>query len=333
MSTYSSAIIDGNVITDGYSVTTLTPTIHTYDRIINTNTVSTITNNVLSGISSNSSTSRMLVLGSASNYCSCVVTGNRFVRGTASINAYVYSTGAYSHTITDNSFDLPTVDGTVETLASGLVASSRYERNTNQTYYTAVKFDETTMDDTVSYRELIGSYDTGVLQIFTFKNKDNSNTVSKISTFRINLNNALPENVRILNVAIGVCGTTGSNDIDTLNIRAYLNTTLATSFSPSAPGSTALLDVYNTIVATNYGIDSAQTITSNLVYAYAGVSVTAFPLSSQYLSVDATAATIISGKNNNQIQLQLTYDAIILAGNTKVIKINNSPALVKYRWM
>lgn len=73
---------------------------------------------------------------------SCQITNNKFIRSATSISSYIKHryiadevTDAYSgvHTITDNVFDQPTIDGTTEELVKGLNINTIYTRNKNQT--------------------------------------------------------------------------------------------------------------------------------------------------------------------------------------------------------
>lgn len=125
-STISNVLIEGNTVEAGNAFN--------YNYIIFTSSDCRIMNNYFSGIKDDVGASVMLWLTNGTNN----ISGNTFVRGSSSINAYIVNIGSYDQIITDNIFDSSTSDGSSQVLASNLTATSLYDRNKNQTGYSIV---------------------------------------------------------------------------------------------------------------------------------------------------------------------------------------------------
>lgn len=319
----SSVIVKGNTIGNGRFTDGTTATNYQYDKCIYTSADAQIHDNVLSGVKNNSSTTSMLHL----NGGNCIVTGNKFVRDTSSIYAYIYDESSKDQLVTNNSFDLPTTDGYVETLVQGFTASSTYTENKNQTCFKYIPLYDmipSTFGGSgyISPAQAVSPYSYSVVRVTDTNNAPQNgatqlNVNSTILNFwlPINISRMLPNNVTVTQCRLGAfkfAGTINNTPYNTLN-------QIALQYSVSNDSVT--MDVKNQY-DTNplYNVNSIFTIlngtqdgniSSNTQY------LTTTPLSNNYLNnSNSTTVSVLCF-----IEFDGTGAAFYL-----------SPLEIKYRW-
>lgn len=309
--TFSNVVIKGNNIQSG---TSSTPTTYTYDTIISNGADALISNNYLSGITSNASTSIFLDLSS----CNCQVLGNKFFRGSADGYAYVRNTGiTNNHIITNNYFDGYTINGTNENLVVGLNATSIYEKNVNQTMIKLVPI------SAVEFSYEVNSTPTA-FTAFNIIGAQFSLTGTDVGIIRTNLaldlSKYIPQMARVITVVAGMASPSGggaaSNILVSVTLTQQVDNNLDLSSIPSTLSGT-VLDVISSV-------DSINDTTSTFDLLF----VADLQLDTQFTTVDTSSKYYIINSHN---PIYLTYvNTIEMSSGTLTFRI--SSIAVKYRW-
>jgi hypothetical protein len=126
----ANVIIEGNTIkADTYGTT------YSYDSCMRVGSPAYIINNNISGIASTATAKMITLIGK------CTIKGNILTRGTSSILSYIWDIVGNPNTITQNTFDSTTVDGTSSKQVN-LYGNSIYEKNVNQVSFTVIALEE-----------------------------------------------------------------------------------------------------------------------------------------------------------------------------------------------
>lgn len=349
----SSTIIKGNVIISGTSTAdNTTITTYSYDECIFTSGDAIISSNYLSGVNSNTSTSKMIDISSAN----CQITANTFVRGNSNINSYVNMSGSNGQIITNNIFDNTTVDGTSEVLVANITADTIYTQNKNQTAYKAINllsggagyWDENPFNY-VYFNPFPIAGNTNVTNSFIATksplNGDgygypNQNTYLILGAFAavasgqilgwhttVDLTDELPDNVQVLGVKVGVSGshtgtilTTGAsagNNLQALQMQLTSYPLVSANF---ATGTGSILDTLTTSAYTRVAAPQIDMTNANLV---------SLQTTSQYLSASGFGTQFAT---NTGTEIIAEINLIMTPNNTGSFTFAISPLVVKYRW-
>jgi hypothetical protein len=276
--------------------------------------------------------------------CSCLVKNNKFIRGSTAIGSYIRNYGSVEQTITDNIFDSPTIDGTVQTLALNLVDTSIYERNRNQTKniailpsageYRAWNYSRSwSSTSNYSAAVLTGGAGDGGFRYTAISHID-SDTVTvgpqRYVEYFVNLSNYVPKGAQIVEHLIGMkIGTLGTNIDATATSSMVVRISETLSSTPingsfSSPSTTFALipgtqstggDNLNTVTTTTTSITSGNYNTTTNWYN-----------SNTYYS-----SSYINNESVNIIAA-IKY-AFTTTSTTDLSSVLWSPLLIKYRWM
>jgi len=273
--------------------------------------------------------------------CSCIITNNKFIRGSVSINSYIRNYGSNEQSITNNIFDQPTTDGTTETLVLNLTDTSIYERNKNQTNTIMVMMEDQNTTTSPWFWDTSTNYDHHILgrassppssgaayliQGGLVSNSANVGPLRNVAYF-VNLSRVLPKNVHVMSALIGFKYDQLQSNIDqttTSTLLLRLSKTLATKplTNPfSSPTSTMAniaavfsegnlensADVSTTITNGNYNTTNYYSLTNDY--------------STSYINNHITDLIMIFRYN---------FATTANAGTSSYIL---SPLLVKYRWV
>lgn len=312
--TITNILIEGNTFDFGSStVDETTTTSYSYTTCLNITADVNLVNNYISGIVTGASN----IMSINSGYGN--ISGNTFVRGSNTIGAYITATGSIDQTIKDNIFDSPTVDGTTETLVTGLTGGSFYGQNKNQTGYVAVPFDTDSQpyDFTTNERLMQNGTSDYVAANYNLTQIVNSGTpnVAYDYTMVKNLTSHLPKNVNVLGTKVGIkfngTATYSGTNILFQEIFVYatngLNFTAGTG-SAADPGSVSSID--------------------NASHTASTTGLTATPV---YNFVDTSTSAQFTSSSDRFIILRSLFRyqfASVITGATFVL----SPILVKFRW-
>jgi hypothetical protein len=275
--------------------------------------------------------------------CSCTITNNKFIRNSVSINSYIRVYGSNEQIITDNIFDQATIDGTTETLVLNIPSTSVYERNKNQTKYTAILpsygyfkawLDPRLMDINNNYSSQVLTDGAGTDLRYLTESHISSNSSNpgpqRYVVYYFNLSNFLPKNVKIMEHLIGMkYGTLGANINTgvTSTFFARMSTTIAAkpiSASFATPANTLAFidgtDVSGTAnlentVSTNNTITSGNYNTSTVHYNNGNYSANSF------INIDST---------NIIFSIRYSFSTTVTSGSSSILW---SPLLIKYRWV
>ncbi len=243
---------------------------------------------------------------------------NRFIRSTSTINSYI-AFGSSAGSITDNFFDLSTIDGTNDVLVAGLGSTTLYERNQNQVAYIPIPIAGfANSHDTPGTSTLHADLNASFIGLFV------GTTGQKEFTFNIPINASLPENIRILGLKLGIylinIGATfdsgaGTNEVD------FSITSQDIVPANYTAGLNSILDAKNNISLTVQSVSSPYNVFSGLA---------ALTSATQYLLLDTSASVnFITGKN---FSLTVVVDALLkitVAGSAELFV---SPIVARCVW-
>ena len=266
--------------------------------------------------------------------CSCIITDNKFIRGSTSVNSYIRNYGSNDQIIKNNIFDGYTVNGSSDILVSGLSSSSIYSDNKNQTIYVPVTLANkivdkapggnngtsilTTLD--VSEKAFINQASNSYISI-SFDSGDGGIYLGKAI---VNLTSELPSGVTILECKLGFSGTSFAAVLDNTEGAAanQLTMTLSTQETLSvnySVGTGSILDttrknINSSSAVLNYGMYA------NLATLLAGVT---------YQAISPSNSLYATNNKSNSILLQVNLTTDLASGS---ITWNLSPLVVKCRW-
>lgn len=179
----------------------------------------------------------------------CFVTDNSFKRDAVSITAYIQNIGSTNQSISENSFDKITVDGTSEELVSGLTNNSYYDRNQNQICYKT--FFIPIFAASAANASKITNTGNGAYQDVSITGMS---AASHVFTSRFNLSNVLPNKTKMMNItlaSLGSSGTTGFDTAGTATFSLYIDKTISQKINfASAPTNFAntIVDIANNLI-------------------------------------------------------------------------------------
>lgn len=265
--------------------------------------------------------------------CSCVITSNKFARGSTSINSYIRNYGANDQMITNNIFDQSTVDGAIDILAIGLSSSSSFYDNKNQIVYVPITLVDKIVDSKQSltggtiYSQAIAPGAATITQLSDFNTYFHVRVADLVFNWTkclININAAIPKNVTILEAKIGLYGinsgattvaTAGHNFFD---IDLFSQSTVPANYST---GVNSILDSLNKSTVT-LGAESVlydthanyATVIASTVYITLPI-----PTPSQFVNDDSSSILArVSMVTHLSVAGEIIWDL--------------SPLVIKCRW-
>lgn len=291
--------------------------------------------------------------------CSCIIRGNKFVRGSTSINSYIRNYGSNQQIIMHNIFDSPTIDGTTETLALGLTDNSQYEYNTNQTGYVAIRLSQTVFIPGVGYfgsgtvnvptgsiSANFSGYPSGygnnsLMESLTLNITTASDNLGRAYDigFEVDLQKHMPHGARLLNAVIGLAGDGSRAFVGT---GADFNTSSTTFMGMTAKASRSLNYTVGSYVGTvtdpvnrwsDLAMDNATQVVATGIFIQNTTDVDNFILASKYITLDASAQNL-RVTHDKTINMRIEYQIRMLSSTsgTRNVRIKNGPLLIKYRW-
>lgn len=343
-STLSNCVIEGNSVDSGfYTADGTTVSSYTYNQLLLTSADCKIKNNNFSAISASGT---MLSL----NNCSCDIQGNTFKRGSASITAYIASTGSQDHMIVKNIFDSNTVDGSSIDLVTGLSTASIYQENKNQTAYaflSALEGEKQWDTQTPNYINISGSFptfttlSTGDAAIHALvpyvEIQIDSGDISNHFYNRIfALNPLLPSGVTILELKQGLFSRySGGNTFEYGNTFFYLSVTSAINNNNTGAGTVdAILDAQHQVTPNIGSGTQGVADTRNVSFAVSdSAHQTAFQTTTQYLTIDTSSVPqFYTLSYNETVWVTLYYNFANSADIGFSTEIYASPIRVKFQW-
>ncbi len=368
-STFSDVLIEGNTIGVGAGQSSGTPVYFGYGAsaslqdgyIIYTNADCRISNNYISGAVTQANT---FMLGLSS--CSCQVRGNTFVRESASITAYIISSGVNDQIITDNIFDGYTVDGStsqdVSPLAVGLTSASRYANNKNQVGYAIIPlgtnkptifhlnapvanafsvFNSTDVPLTASNDVFTTSgylYDMMVMKIF---DTETVPTSQKFTT-SVDITSSVPYGAKIIDVKCSIFNASGGTVLLTANNSFTLSLSKSRNHTQSIdivshPSTGILIGVYNWELLYTTGASFTTTTGSELFPAAQVIEIPTLNYTGTVISgtagsvsnQDVSSNYVVSSDGNIIANLAFTYQAAS-TGTAATPLLLISPIVVTY---
>lgn len=347
------AVITNNVITTGQYVDVSNNLItYDYDNALYSMCDSVIDGNIFDGLNASGDMIKISSVGS-------VITNNKFVRNSTSINSYVNLSIITSgnHTITDNAFDSDTVDGSSTVLVANQSYFTIFTRNKNQTEYTILSLDSnfSTINNSLNYNEYADGTPlvinpNGLSFASTVFFGANFNTTTKFADSSTDprfvrmksiISNVLPEGARILDIQMGVF-------MSNVNSAIVSSSSFAVNLSRLAsPTLTNLTDAKS--LAAN-GITYEEDITVSPINVITATypplagsmdagAVSALQANNQLIDIDLTNYTDLSSVNhgdvskyfliNKRFPIVLTFEMLWQqsAGTTSVYL---SPIKIKY---
>lgn len=271
--------------------------------------------------------------------CSCIITNNKFVRGSTTINSYIRNYGPNDQIITNNLFDQSTVDGGASdasnVLVTGLSASSTYSHNKNQIIYVPIAIPGGTFTTSIANGDIV--VDTSLSAVFnTFNYLLIGINSTSLTTFYINfnLNDALPDSVKLLTAKIGIFNIVagvGTLTSGTFSMQAAVDNVVPANFTT---GLNSILDVKNqpgsTIgtAGTGGSLDSVSA-TLNLFTNYAAVQANTLYLTADFSTASDPNNFVTTKDKCMSIKVLLNNDINVL-GSGQLWKL--SPIVVKCMW-
>lgn len=200
---FAPVVIEGNTISAGNYADGSTSTYPA--SLIQTSADAVIKNNSLSGVA-DFGYSIQLRTGAA-----CNITENKFLRGNSALSqGYINSSSSSDQVIKYNIFDSPTCDNASENLVQGLTDSSIYESNKNQTKYLSVSLSNAgysssylTSATTANIITSLPNFQikpTGDMGYINGFFQTSGTTAINPFIWNVNMNNILPQNVRIMGI-------------------------------------------------------------------------------------------------------------------------------------
>lgn len=186
----------------------------------------------------------------------CFVTDNSFKRDAVSITAYIQNIGSTNQSISENSFDKITVDGTSEELVSGLTNNSYYDRNQNQICYKT--FIVPMFATSPANAGKISNLSQGPYQTVGITGMS---ATTGVFAGKINLSTVLPNKTKMMNVvlsALSDSGTTGFDTAGTATFALYVQKSISEKINfASAPTNFAnsIIDIGNNLI--DFGMETA----------------------------------------------------------------------------
>jgi len=333
------AFISNNRVSPGHYYNGAVLTVEETDSYMNLATAATVTNNIFNGIQPNAGAAIEL------NCVYVIFTGNTILRGTNNIVKYIIGpTGTTTvGIITDNIFDSPTTDGVNEVTLFNLPFNWTKERNINQTMYKYISV----LEGTVGL-EAFGGFggslgpdapaNSGVFLDVTGFNispvayyADNSSPiVARSFAWRANLDQHLPENVKIIQLKMGIIPI--GHSIETVG------STMVLGLFRSDP-TKIITDEYTNLDNPGFGfagfppfsdpyIDGVNVFTSTITDAiWNSASVT------HYFNIAPSAASTLLFKTGRtiliQAQLTMLFERVFIGSP---FSFALSPLMVKFRW-
>lgn len=342
--TLSSTKINNNSFDIGLNSTNGTTfTTYGYDgAILATDDCIISENTIAPAIGTSSGSTNLISVSSAT----CNIHNNTFIRGASTIGSYILSSGSNDQIIQNNIFDHETIDGTNVNLVSGLSENSTYSNNRNQISYKGTdifthqkQFYSNNLDLTqTNFNGL--TYFNGASPLEQWNIKLNGTTPNLIAVFQLNLNDILPDNVKILDVAIGFTFD-GSNAYDTAESSTFnlnLQRTILSDFNPiSYPSnlSQTVLDAYYNYVGTGGGSQvTGQSLISN-IYTIDSIPTAAAPFTAtQYLRINTQSPDYsdyftLNKKYQNYINFVLDLKFSTGTLSTSVVV---SPIMIRFKY-
>jgi hypothetical protein len=297
-SNLASIKINNNSIDIGRASDGTTPVSYTYDSCALLGGDAIVTGNTIAGCVGGSSSAVLLRIASAS----CNIRNNNFIRGAGSpIAAFIVVTGSNDQIISDNIFDQPTIDGSSDVLVTGLSATSTYKENKNQTIYIPITLTDKIVAnidsaDAANYLsdatgKSVGSYITEAVNYKTNVEQIVLTTAGTSLHMNIDLNSALPKNISLLSLKLGITAKTsgagvfsGGDSQNNIYINLKSKNVGLNSTSYSSPTGTVLQA--NTLTAldeTSFHPNPYYAIQTNIATLLAGtVYITATPTNANY---------------------------------------------------
>lgn len=275
--------------------------------------------------------------------CTCLITNNKFIRDSVTVNSYIRIYGSNEQTVINNIFDQSTIDGSSETLVLNISNTSVYERNKNQTKNIAIlpnsgEYRSWTNPNLYTSTSHYGSMVTtdgsgsGGYRYMIQANiiSDTSNPGSqRFTEFFINLSNFLPKGVKILNHLIGMkfgALSANLNQSVTSTMAVRMMTTVASNpvnASFSSPASTYAFVSGTTASGTTTLENTVTTSTSITSGTYSTSTV-------YYNTANYTANNFVNQESVNIIvSMKYSFSTTATSASSSTIW---SPLLIKYRW-
>jgi len=295
-----------------------------------------VTNNVFDGIAVGGNAIEL-------NCVYIIFTGNVILRGTNGISNYIIGPGDPETTygiITDNIFDQPTRNGSVEVTLANLPYKWIKERNINQTVYKYIPILEGSVGlETIAIAGIGGSLGpdapaasgafidaTGINASPVSYYIDTSDPiVTRSLAWRANLDQHLPENVKVIQIKMGM-KRVGANLMTA-------GSTMALGLFRSDPTKIST-DQYTNLDTPNFGVaypftDAYIDTPNNLVATQTGPSFNA-GLTTIYFDVPVTNTDVfVTGRT---VLIQAHFSMIFERFSGTTLQFLLSPLMVKFRW-
>ncbi len=355
-----SCLIQGNSVCTGYWVqpTTFLPSTYYYNLgYINCQASSIISNNTLKGISLTGASAfkRLVMVSGLSN----TITGNKIYRKDASIGSYIayrnFESPAWDGSetyglVVDNILDTPYIDST--TLDESVIDFSSFpnakdwviERNKNQTGYGTVPLTNGLQPFLSPSSTTISTANTQVIPFnegrsYVLRILDNAVAATPfLIFFQEDLNKYLPNNVKVMNVKLGIRRFTDTVDVSSdikMVVNKYNNVNSGTAY-PSLDNFTLPTSGDTNVIGSGGGINTAPFDSIN------GASINT-STNTQYLNIDLTAIDTTTGgpgttdvtkdyKTSQLYPLSVSSRIFIQRAGAAPFNFLISPVVVKYRW-
>lgn len=328
--TFSDTIIEGNTFSVGYYTDGSSVLSNTYTQLLNTSSESIITGNTFGGVTGGNT---MISISD----CACTIMSNNFVRGSTAVSAYITASGTKDQIITHNVFDKETVDGSTETLVSGITTTSQYEKNKNQTKYAIKSLGMESYhpyiapyiwDANTSYwvatHDFIGGSGAYSFQTIGYMRTSSAHVGPlRAVDFYANLSNILPNNVQILKTLIGFNFKT---------IGANLSTAVTSSLITQLHFTNPDINIDFSTPASTLAGTFTTNVTGSVAAPTTSISGGGYSTAvNHYVAGDYSANSFITSTGKNIIfSFRYTFGNTASTATTEYLL---SPLLIKYRWV
>jgi len=315
--------IRNNTIDLGFSSTGSAVANYTYDSNMSLGADAIINENTFSGTIGNALGATNLTSISSG---SSIITNNNFIRGTgSSITSYIAITSTTDQIIKDNIFDQSTTNGTVENLVSGLSARSIYQSNKNQISYATIAISSGLFTSDTTAGDIANDASGSITAQFSHLSVYINTLVARTFYTTLNLNNALPQAVRILstkagiyNINIGSAALTSGSYSLTLQVQDVVTANYVT-------GTNSILDSKNNEPIVPENISTSIDLATNIA---------ALQAATQYLTLDTSTGSDPDNFINYKdkcitLFVYMTNDLSVLGGGMDYVL---SPIVIKYIW-
>lgn len=298
-----------------------------------------ITNNIFRGIGNSTASplNNFIVFVSRDS----TISNNNFYRGSFSLGStsgsgYIGLSGG-DHSVVDNAFDSPTIDGTIEDLVKFFTANAVYERNKNQTGYAFISLLSNEKQwDTTSYAFINSTSGTSLgAEGAPHAKSILAQSIVQDTTLHFynrifSINGFVPYGVKLLELKHGIFsrfastfdyGTDGNGNLTQFQMIVVSGIT----------DKDAILDAAAQVTP-SFGLGTqgvANTQTDTKAIASVGDQ-NSLQSTTQYLTLDLSALPQYYTVNNIPINISINHRFKLSSGS--YIELYWSPIRVKYRW-